>query len=155
MKCYAAPSTFISGSTPACYKDRSSIDVLISTYLFYFFFLAFLILSSFFWGTTSFQLTKKANDINGLLMSTLVTKSLHKNSSVFETNQYFSGDKTKLASSLPRCNGIETEYTRTPFCCGFLKHYKAKSLACLCVDQRERKRLVPSWKQVKMPFLTR
>lgn len=79
----------------------------------YLFFLVFLILSSFFWGTTSFQLTKKANDINRFLMRVLVIKTLHKNSSGFEIIQYFSGDKTKLPSSFPPQHNWKKIHTNT------------------------------------------
>lgn len=87
---------FISSSTSAYYKDRRSIDVLISP-SFSFFSFSFLIPSSFFRGTTSFQFTKNVNDIKRLLMRAPVMKSLH---SAFEIIQYFSGGKTKHDSPL-------------------------------------------------------
>lgn len=106
MKCYAAPFTFVSDSTPSCYKDRSSIDVLIFTL-----FLAFLILSSLFWGTTSFQLTKAANDINWLLMRALVIKSFHKNSTGFEIISAFRRKQNQAGFIPPPPKQLRKKYT--------------------------------------------
>lgn len=76
---------FISSGTSAHYKDRTVFNLT-----FFFSFLAFSVLSSLFWGTTSFQLIKNVNDIRSVLMRAPVMKTLH---SAIKIIQYFSGGK--------------------------------------------------------------